>query len=112
LANDTGELAKQPFVSNGVHAFGALSTRVRSQIDLAPVATAGTRIRDVAGGQATPVRLGTLIVDVNGTQMQVDLKTADTLGDVANRITAAIQTIDPSASLTVNATGFELNGGA
>ncbi len=112
LTNDTGELAKQPFVSNGVHAFGALSTRVKSAIDLAPIATASTRIADVAGGQATPVRLGSVQVDVNGTQTIVDLKTADTLGDVVSRINAAVQAIDPTAGLALNATGFELSGGA
>jgi flagellar hook-associated protein 3 FlgL len=112
LANDTGELAKQPFVTNGVHAFGALSTRVQSQIDVNPIASDATRIRDVTGGQNQPVRLGSVLVEVNGTQAIVDLKTADTLGDVASRINAVVQAIDPTAGLAVTTEGFELAGGA
>ena len=112
LTNDTGELAKQPFVSNGVDAFGSLSTRVKSNIDLAPSATSSTRIRDITGGQGVPVRLGSVTVTVNGTDTLVDLKDADTLGDVADRLTAVIQASDPTASLGVNTTGFTLDGGA
>lgn len=112
MDNDVGELRNQPFVSNGSTAFGALSSRVRTTVDLSPAATATTRLRDLNGAQLVPVRLGSVVVNVNGTDSLVDLTTADTMGDVANRITAAIQAIDPTASLTIGVTGFELNGGA
>ncbi len=113
LNGDYGVAADLSFNSNGHDAFGALSSRVTSVIDLDPQATAGTRISDVNGAQNTPVRLGSVLLTVNAAQVPVDLTTADTLGDVTTRINDAIQSINPSAgSLSISGGGFVLTAGA
>jgi flagellar hook-associated protein 3 FlgL len=109
LEADVGLLSTQPFVTNGATSFGALSARVKSVIDLDPQATSDTRINDLTGAQLVPVRRGTVLVNVGGTQASVDLTDADTLGDVAARLNDAIQSIDATSSVTIGAGGFELN---
>ncbi|MFA9479006.1 flagellin [Phycisphaerales bacterium AB-hyl4] len=114
LNADTGSTYAQPFNSNGVDAFGALSSRVQSMIDLQPQASAGTRVKDVAGATNQGVRTGTVRVSVNGQSVDVDLKNIDTLGDVTKRINNAINQLDAGAgSLNIAGDGFELdvNGG-
>lgn len=109
LQADVGSLDAQTFNSNGLAAFGALSARVQSDVDLLPAATADTRLRNIDGAQFQGVTPGSALVTVNGTAVPVDLSTADTLGDVATRINAAIDGISPGAgSLTVAGDGFSL----
>jgi flagellin-like hook-associated protein FlgL len=94
--------------TNGQSALGALSTRVQGTVDLDPDATANTRLSDVRGARDAGVTLGTIVVTVNGTDTQVDLTGADTLGDVADLINDAI---GGAGSLSVTADGFTLTAG-
>lgn len=113
LNTDVGSSSPLAFNSNGSESFGALSSRVESQADLNPQATAATRIRDVVGGQNAGVRPGTITLQVNATSVVVDLSTIDSLGDVTTRINDAIATIDPTAgSLSVGGNGFSLTANA
>ncbi len=106
-----GAFEPEAFTSNGVEAFGALSARVRSGVDLAPAASADVRLADVAGALGRGVRPGSLQLMVNGAAVDVDLSFADTLGDVAERVNAAIAEAAPGAgSLAVGPGGFELTG--
>lgn len=99
--------------TNGQAAFGALSARVKSTIDLNPQATAATRLANVNGTQNFGARLGTIQIDVDSTVVSVDLTTADTLGDVATRVNDAINSVDPTAgSLAVTTSGFALTANA
>lgn len=104
----TGSLAID-INSNGVDAFGALSNRVEGSVDLNPDATATTRLANVNGARGKGVTLGTITIDVNGTQTNVDLSAADTLGDVANLVNNAL---GAAGSLAVTANGFTLTAGA
>jgi flagellar hook-associated protein 3 FlgL len=104
----------EAFNTNGVDAFGALSARVESEVDLQPQATADTAIEHVDGAQGRGVRLGAIELTVDGTSATVDLSDADTLGDVTTRVNEAIDGIDSTAgSLSINGTGYQLtaNGG-
>ncbi|MEM6392192.1 MAG: flagellin [Planctomycetota bacterium] len=113
LEADFGTTQTERFTTNGQDAFGALSTRVLSQVDLDAQATAATKVADVAGAQNAGVRTGSVRVSVNGTLATVDLGTIDSLEDVTTRINDAINTIDPTAgSLAVGGTGFSLTANA
>ncbi|MEM1213205.1 MAG: flagellin [Planctomycetota bacterium] len=112
LEADFGTTQTERFTTNGQDAFGALSTRVLSQVDLDPQAAVGTKVADINGAQNAGVRKGTIRVIVNGTQATVDLNTIDSLGDVTTRVNEAINSIDPLAgNLAVVGGSFRLAAG-
>ncbi|MCC5828928.1 MAG: hypothetical protein JJU36_05715 [Phycisphaeraceae bacterium] len=101
---DTSNLATQiglnrplEINSNGMDAFGAVSARVSGIADLQPLPAANTRLSDLDGAQGLGVRRGEIHLRVNGVETMVDLTSAETVGDVAVRIHAAIEAIDPTA---------------
>ncbi len=99
--------------SNGHEAFTALSARVVGDRDLNPLTTASTRLADLNGARGLGVSVGAMQVTVNGVPVNVDLTTAQTMGDVVTRLNEAINTIDPGAgALSITANGFELTAGA
>jgi len=99
--------------TSGPEAFGALSARVKSELDLAPQATADTSLQDIDGAQNRGFREGAVSLTVNGTSTNVDLRGADTLGDITRRINDAIDDIDNTAgSLSISGDGFALNANA
>ena len=113
LKVDAGLNDNPVFTATGAEAFGALSARIVSEVDLDPQASSDTRIADVKGAQNEGVRLGTLKVTVDGTDTNVDLSNADTLGDVVTRINNAIDGIDNTAgSLALSGTGYALTANA
>ncbi len=113
LLNDLGLDQLEGINSNGLEAFGALSSRVKGAVDLDPQATASTRLAHVNGALDRGVRLGQVSVTVNATEVIVDLTGADTLGDVATRVNDAIDGVSLGAgSLTVAGDGFTLTAGA
>ena len=113
LLTDLGVGAPLGYNVSGAAALGALSARVSNGIDLDPRATSATRIADVRGATNRGVSAGIINVDVNGTDVQVDLNSADTLGDVVTRVNDAINSVDPAAgSLAVSSAGFTLTANA
>jgi len=114
LAADLGGADAQRFNENGSDAFGALSARVRSTRDLAPTLTGETALADLGGPRGPLAGVsenGTLRVQVNGTDVAVDLKHAATLNDVTARVNAAIDSVAPGAgALTLGSAGLELTG--
>jgi len=70
----------------GDDAFGALSARVHGDRNLDPAMVNNTRLIDLNGAQGFGVRLGTVNLDVNGTDYELDLSNAETVGDVATLI--------------------------
>jgi flagellin-like hook-associated protein FlgL len=113
LNADSGTIESHAFTSNGVEAFGALSSRVKTEVDLNPNATAATLIKNLTGAQNLGVRKGEVTVTIDTIPVVVDLSTADTLGDVVTRINDAIDSIDPAAgALAINGAGFELTNNA
>ncbi len=113
LVGDTGLIDALSFNLSGADAFGALSSRVQSLVDLNPVASASTRLADLNGALGAGVTRGTVQLTVNGITRSVDLSTAESLGDVALRLQQSIDATDPTAgTITVTDTGFELTAGA
>ncbi len=113
LQADTGLVENHPFTSNGVEAFGALSSRVKTQVDLDPDSSVTAKLSDLDGVNNQGIRRGPVNLTVDGTQVTVDLTDADTLGDVRARINGAINAIDPTAgAIALGTTAFELTNTA
>jgi len=106
IGTDVGLLDPLAFNSNGTEAFGSLSTRVISQVDLDPSATPTTRLADLNGVNGLGIRKDAIEITINGgPAVQVDLSDADTLEDVATRVNNAL---GGAGSLAVVADGLEL----
>ena len=113
LKAEVGEGPAETFNTHGDDAFGALSARIKSEVDLQPQPAADTRIDYVAGAQGQGVRQGSVQLNVDGTTTTVDLGDIDTLGDVTTRLNDAIDNIDATAgSLAISGNGFQLNANA
>lgn len=89
LQNQVDENTHSPFMIDGSEVFGALSTRVKGSVDLAPRASAGTRLADLVGAQDNGVQRGSITLGNGTVSAVVDLSGADTIGDVADAINAA-----------------------
>jgi flagellin-like hook-associated protein FlgL len=103
LFTDTGLARPVPITTAGSEAFGALSARVEGNRDLNPLMVADTRLADLNGARGFGVSLGSINVDVGGTDLTVDLSTAHSVGDMANLIQTAIQTVDAGATVSIDA---------
>jgi flagellin-like hook-associated protein FlgL len=113
LGNDGGALTELTFNSNGLEAFGALSTRVETLIDADPQATAQTLVRDINGARNRGFLPGAVNLTVNGVPTVVDLTTVDTLADVVTRVNDAIASLDPTAgSVSLGPGGYTLTANA
>ncbi len=100
LRTDLGSRADFPITIGGEEAFGALSARVRGDVDLAPDATRATRLADLDGARGEGVAPGSIAVTItNGPSatVTVDLTQAETVGDALDAIEAAIRAEDPAA---------------
>ena len=98
LRAPVGEAGLVAFTSNGGEGFGALDARVAGAADLAPAASADTRLADLGGALGAGVRRGAVRVQVGAASAVADLSDADTLGGVAARINAAIAEAAPGAA--------------
>jgi len=85
-------------------AFGALSARVEGFSDLNPELTLATRLTDLNGARGLGIAKGSFTVTVNAIPATVDLTDAETVGDLIERIEAAIQITDPGATVAIDAT--------
>lgn len=114
LNTDLGLSVALPITMAGEAAFGSLSQRIQGDRDLDPGMTMSTRLSDLSGAQGLGVRLATVNVDVNGSDYELDLTGAVTVGDIADRLTNLLNTEAPGAlgggGVTVDgATGNRLN---
>ncbi|MEK7710651.1 MAG: flagellar hook-associated protein FlgL [Planctomycetota bacterium] len=95
FVGDTGELQTRlsedlvsPVTMPGSEIFGALSSRITTDVNLTPVLTDSTRLEDITGATGSPIQTGILVFnEVGGAGVfKVDLSAADTIGDVVNAI--------------------------
>lgn len=93
-----------PITTSGESAFGALSARVQGSRDLDPKMVTDTRLSDLNGARGLGISLGSINVNVGGSNLTVDLSTAHTIGDIATQLQTAIQTLDPTATVAIDAT--------
>ena len=89
LHNAFDEATDLPFMVNGADVFGALSTRVQGSVDLSPSLTPATRLADLKGATGAGVRTGLVTLSNGTTTATVDLRGADTVGDVIDAVNAA-----------------------
>lgn len=113
LTNDVGGLRNEAFTSNGLEAFGALSSRVQSHIDTDPQAAGSVRLDDINGARNLGFAPGSVVLTVNAASTVVDLTNAETLADVTTRLNDAITTLSPgSGSVTLGPGGYTLTASA
>ncbi len=105
LTTDIGQFISIGVTMSGEEAFGALSARVTGNVDLGPAMTGATRLLDLNGARGLGVALGSINVDVGGTDLTVDLSTAYTVQDAMTTLQTQIQTIDPAATVSISAGG-------
>lgn len=91
LLTDIGQGLEIPITISAEQALGSLSARVRGQQELSPQATAETLISDLKGARGLGVTLGTIEFSYDGSDfVSVDLSEARTIGDVVDKLDAAI----------------------
>lgn len=83
-------------------ALGAMSSRVRGMVDLDPDLNPSTRLSDIRGARGLGITPGSVRVDVNGTELVVDLSGADTIGDLATILQSEIKTVDVFAAISIS----------
>ena len=105
FVSDLGTREDVPLTLSGQEAFGALSARVEGTIDLDPDLTLDTRLGDVRGANGLGVRLGPVVINVDGIEATVDLTDAHRAQDVVDALEAAIQVTDATASVTIDPSG-------
>ena len=105
MSTDLGLSRSIPITMSGADAFGSLSARVKGDRDLDPGMVTNTRLVDLNGARGLGVSLGSINVDVGGTDVTVDLSEAHTVADVISAIQTGIQTVDPGATVGISASG-------
>ncbi len=114
LLAQLGSASDVPITIGGDNAIGASSARLKGTADLNPSLTGLTRLAEVAGGRALGISKGTVQFSFNGgPTATVDLSRADTVRDVQNALTSAIQQYETDNSVTIlGAGGVSVSGGA
>lgn len=113
LRTDLGEGIGFPVTMSAEAAFGALSARVKGDVDLNPALTRTTRLEDVRGTTGRGVTVGQIRVTINPgvpVTVDVDLTGAGTIGDVLDRIESSIRATDPAALAGAFPTGAGTSG--
>ena len=109
---DLGQIADVPITMPATDVFGALSARVEGDRDLDPTMSLSTLLSDLRGARGLGITLGSINVDINGTDITVDLSEAHTIGDVIATLQSEIQAApggDPGATVDIDpATGNRL----
>lgn len=114
LTTDIGLASQVPITLSPERALGALSKRISSSVDLDPALTPQTRLADLTGGRGMPVALGPVEFDFGGgPRASVDLTGAETVGDVLDRLTAAIRQYETDHGVTIlGPAGVSVSGGS
>lgn len=97
----------------GNQLFSSLSRPIETDADLTPSLSDDLRLEDLRGATAKGIRLGTLVIsEEGGTSYSVDLTSADTLGDVVQRINDAATEAGSSLTAEVGDDGITINPSA
>lgn len=114
LRTDLGNGIDLPITIGADTAVGALSSRVKGDIDLDPALVDSTLVRDLRGPAGAGAPLGSMFITIDdGTPLTVgvDLTGAETLGDVRRAIESAIRDADPAALGGVFPNAIDFTGG-
>lgn len=109
MYTDLGPGMRIPITLSGEAAFGALSARVEGDRDLDPRMSSSTRLLDLRGALGRGVSPGTVAVDIDGVDLEVDLTGAATIGDVAGALQAALASVNAGVTVGIDpASGHRL----
>ena len=109
-----GAISDVPITLGADNAIGALSNRIEGTVDLNPDLTVNTRLSDLNGARDLGVTLGTIEFSyAAGPIARVDLSGADTIGDVADALEAAILEYETDNGVTIlGPGGVSISGGS
>jgi len=109
-----GAISDVPITLGADNAIGALSNRIEGTADLDPDLTVNTRLNDLNGARDLGIEQGTIDFSYNGgPTVSVDLSEADTIGDVADAIEAAIIQYEADNGVTIlGPGGVGISGGS
>lgn len=102
MLTDLGQASTIPITLSGSRAFGAVSARVQGERDLDPSMVGTTKLSNLQGAVQQGIRLNTINIDINGTDVEVDLTGVHTAQDVVDALEAAIQTVDGGAVVQID----------
>ncbi len=109
-----GDASDIPLTLGADNAIGALSNRVEGSVDLNPALTSDTRLQDLNGARNVGVNTGIVQFSFNGGPVaNIDLSGADTIGDIADRLEAAITQYESDNAVTIlGPGGVSISGGS
>ncbi|MDF1808173.1 MAG: flagellin [Phycisphaerales bacterium] len=109
-----GSASDVPITLGADNAIGALSNRIQGTVDLDPSAVANTRLSDLNGARQLGISKGTFEFSFNGgVAAVIDISGADSLGDVADSIEAAIIQYETDNGVSIlGPGGIGISGGA
>ncbi len=105
------DLSQETYSISGLELFQAESAPVTGVVDLNPRVTLETRLSDLRGPSGQGLEVGRIQISTAGGDYPVDLGTADTVGDVLDRLNADLPD-DLTASLAGNAIQIQSGSGA
>jgi flagellin-like hook-associated protein FlgL len=101
MHTDLGMSAGVGITVSAEDALGTMSSRMRGLEDLDPGLNAATLLDDLRGARSLGIENSAILVNVNGTELTVDLSDANTVGDVVSTLQSAIKTVDVFASVSI-----------
>jgi len=109
-----GTSSDVPITLGADNAIGALSNRIEGSVDLDPLLSLDTRLSDLNGARQLGVNTGAFNMSFNsGATISIDISEADTIGDVADTIEAAIIQYETDNAVTIlGPGGVGVSGGA
>ncbi|PCI08899.1 hypothetical protein COB72_07385 [bacterium] len=97
-----GTASDVPITLGADNAIGALSNRIEGSVDLNPDLSDSTRLVDLNGARDLGISQGVFEMSFNsGVSVSVDISAADTIGDVADIIEAAIIQYESDNGVTI-----------
>lgn len=114
LLTDLRHGSAAPLTLGNGNAIGATSARVAGFVDLDPSLTAATRLNDLRGARGLGVATGSISMRFDGgPAATIDLSNADSVGDVADALTAAIRLYESDNGVTIlGPAGVSASGGS
>lgn len=111
---DLGGISDVPITLGADNAVGALSARVQGTRDLDPDLTRDTRLSELNGARQRGVSTGEITLRFNGgPPLDVDLTGSVTVGNVADKLTAAIRQYETDNAVSIlGPGGVSLTGGS
>lgn len=102
LITDQAMGATVPITLGPGNAVGAISARLRGDVDLDPNLTDQTRLADLEGARGLGIAMGPVRFSyAGGPAVEVELTGADTAGDIADRLTKAIRDYETDQGVTI-----------